>query len=356
MPRIASVGTAVPPYEIAQTDVQSFARQIFGEAFKDIDRYMPIFENAQIQKRHFCVPLDWFGEEYGVGSKNDLYIENAKLLAAAAIHQCLEQSGLDPKDIDHLYFISTTGMATPSLDARLIYEVGFRPNMKRTPIWGLGCAGGAVGLSRGYEYAKAFPKQRVLVVSVECCGLTFQRNRLTKSNLVATSLFADGAAAVLIEGDEVQSHATLPQTGFPRIVDTMSMTWEDSLDVMGWNITDEGLEVLFSRDIPTIVHSLMKPNIDQFLEDNEVRTEQISRYITHPGGMKVIEAYRESLGLEEEALKYPRDILKNYGNMSSASVLFVLRENLSDPGEPGTYGLVTALGPGFSSELVLVEW
>jgi alkylresorcinol/alkylpyrone synthase len=362
MPRVTSVGTAVPPHAIRQEDVQAFARNIFGEAFRDIDRLMPVFDHAEIEKRHFCVPLEWFGEAHGLQKKNDLYIENACALGREAILRCLEPVGLTPENIDHFYFISTTGMATPSIDARLIYQVGMNPHVKRTPIWGLGCAGGAVGLSRGYEYAKAFPSERVLILSVECCGLTFQRQQLTKSNLIATSLFADGAAAVLIEGSEVassesgQSVTSPARPKAPRIVDTMSTIWKDSLDVMGWHITDDGLEVLFSRDIPTIVDSLMLPNMETFLSRNGLEPQHISHYITHPGGMKVISAYQQSLSLEEKALRHPKSVLRHYGNMSSASVLFVLNETMNDPTAEGEYGLVTALGPGFSSEMVLVQW
>jgi alkylresorcinol/alkylpyrone synthase len=360
MPHVISVGTAVPPHIIEQKEAQQFAKKLFGDAFRDIDRLISVFDHANIEKRHFCVPSDWFEKEHGMQEKNDLYIEEACKLGKEAILRCLDQAGLTPADIDHFYFISTTGLATPSIDARLIYQIGMKSNVKRTPIWGLGCAGGAVGLSRANEYARGFPNQRVLLLALELCGLTFQRNQMTKSNLIATSLFADGAAAVLIEGDEAaqirwETYDKLhPRT--PKIVDTMSTLWEDTLDVMGWTVTDNGLEVLFSRDIPTIVHSLMRPNIDEFLARNRLGQEQISRYITHPGGMKVISAYQESLGLTDHSLKHPKNILRNYGNMSSASVLFVLQETMNDEIQEGEYGLVTALGPGFSSELVLIQW
>lgn len=351
MPCIVSVGTAVPPYEVSQETAKRFAREMFKNAFHDIDRLLQVFDHANIRKRHFSVPIDWFREARSFREKNDTYIKVACELAAKAIETCLSRTGLTAQLIDHLIFVSTTGISTPSIDAHLANLLNTSPHMKRTPIWGLGCAGGAVGLSRAYEYAKAFPRSRVMLVTVELCSLTFQPGDLSKSNLIATSLFADGAAAVLVCGDEVE---TVPPNS-PRILATLSTLWKNTQDVMGWTLEDDGLNVVFSRDIPTIVSTLMRPNMEEFLAAEQLSIDRIDYFVTHPGGMKVIHAYEESLGLPPEKTAPARDILARFGNMSSASVLFVLERIMQDDAR-GEYGIVTALGPGFSSEQLLLRW
>lgn len=351
MPRIVSVGTAVPPYEVEQDTARQFAREMFSDAFRDIDRLLQVFDNANIQKRHFSVPLDWFKQTHSLREKNDTYIEMACELSAKAIETCLQRTGVTAQQIDHLLFVSTTGISTPSIDAHLANRLNMGVNLKRTPIWGLGCAGGAVGLSRAFEYAKAFPLSQVLLVAVELCSLTFQRSDLSKSNLIATSLFADGAAAVLVSGDEVGCEST----NEPLILTSMSTLWKETEDVMGWTLKDDGLNVVFSKHIPTIVQTHMRPNMEQFLAAEQLTVEQIDRFVTHPGGMKVIQAYEDALRLPPDKTAPAKSILARYGNMSSASVLFVL-EQITQEAQPGEYGIVTALGPGFSSEQLLLRW
>lgn len=351
MPRIVSVGTAVPPYEVAQDTARQFAQEMFSHAFRDIDRLLPVFDHAKIGTRYFSVPFDWFKREHSLREKNDTYIEVACDLSTEAIENCLAHAGLTAQQIDHLIFVSTTGISTPSIDAYLANRLNMAPHLKRTPIWGLGCAGGAVGLSRAYDYVKAFPQDRVLLVAVELCSLTFQRSDLSKSNLIATSLFADGAAAALVSGDDVQSTST----NEPSILATMSTLWKETEDVMGWALKDNGLNVIFSKHIPTIVQTLMRPNMEQFLATEQLTIEQIDRFITHPGGMKVIKAYEDALHLPPDQTAPAKDILARYGNMSSASVLFVL-EQIMQEAQPGEYGIMTALGPGFSSEQLLLKW
>jgi alkylresorcinol/alkylpyrone synthase len=224
-----------------------------------------------------------------------------------------------------------------------------RKDIRRTPIWGLGCAGGAAGLSRAFEFTRAFPDKRALVLALELCSLTFQKNDLSKSNLVASSLFADGAAAVLVSG------AGTGAVG-PAIVGTRSTLWYDSLDVMGWEINDQGMKVLFSRDIPSIVRTCVLPNVLEFLSGYGLSLPDLKHIIAHPGGAKVLDAYRETLQLSNGKLDIARSVLRRYGNMSSPTVFFVLDEYLrSGSIRPGDYGLVTALGPGFSSEMLLVR-
>lgn len=351
MSRITAVGTAVPSYPVTQEEARQFAKEMFGRAFHDIDRLLRVFDNAHIQKRHFSVPMDWFFKPRSFREKNDTYIRVACDLAEEAIRTALSRGGVTASQIDHLIFVSTTGISTPSIDARLANRLHMSPHLKRTPIWGLGCAGGAVGLSRAYEYTQAFPKHRVLLVTLELCSLTFQRNDLSKSNLIATSLFADGAAAAIVSGEEV---APGPVDG-PHIQATLSTLWENTEDVMGWSLADDGWNVVFSKDIPTIVRTSVLPNIQQFLDAEQVSLAQIDHYVTHPGGLKVIQAYEEALALPQKKMKAARKVLQQYGNMSSASVLFVLAHILS-LAEKGDYGIMTALGPGFSSEQLLLQW
>ncbi|MGE3800945.1 MAG: type III polyketide synthase [Candidatus Kapaibacterium sp.] len=360
MATISAVGTAVPEYVLHQREVKEFAREMFGDVFPAIDRLVSAYDNAQINRRHFCVPMNWFAEQHSFREKNDLYVANAIKLSKEAIAVCLEKSDCVIEEIDYLLFVSTTGLATPSIDARLIEELPFRRDVKRLPIWGLGCAGGAASLSRAMEIARALPTARILIVVVELCGLTFVKNDLSKANLIASALFGDGAAAVLVEGDTVEGK----RNGSPQLIASQTRTLPDSLDVMGWDISERGFGITISRDIPTIVHTFMRESIEGLLSDNELEIEQIDHYITHPGGAKVLEAYQESLNQPREKFAHTWDVLRNFGNMSASSVLFVLEKFMQEievrrtaEVDPSVeYGLIGALGPGFSSELLLTAW
>lgn len=351
MARITAVGTAVPPHILRQDEIREFARRLFANSFRDIDRLLPIFQNGQVATRHFCVPLEWFGVSHSFAEKNALFQEWAVRLSVEAVKQCLAQSKVKASEIDHMLFVTTTGIATPSIDSRIMNALNMNPHTKRTPIWGLGCAGGAAGLSRAKDYVTAYPGERLLLVAVECCGLTFQHEDRSKSNLVATSLFADGAAAVLVEGNECSS----PQGVGMEIIDTMSTLWPDTSDVMGWEVNEYGLKVIFSRDIPTLVDQLFRPNMAAFLARHHMAGRDIRHFITHPGGKKVIEAYAEMIGVNLAYFSHALDILRRFGNMSSVTVLFVLQAFLQQGLAPDEYGVITALGPGFSSELLLVK-
>lgn len=359
MPAIISVAEAVPPFEINQTQAMEFARELFSERFKDIERLLQAFQNGQIEKRNFVKGIEWFKENRSFEEKNNAYIEAAVSLGRDAIVNCLcNQTFLSREvqceEIDAIFFISTTGIATPSIDARIMNLLPFHLHTKRIPIWGLGCAGGAAGLSRAFEYCLAFPSAKVLVVSVELCSLTFQRNDLSKSNLIGTSLFADGVACALVCGDNVQGISK--KHTVPVILNTHSTLMPDSLDVMGWEIKNTGLFVVFSRDIPCIIESWLKPNASTFLMENNLDLKEIDYFIAHPGGKKVIEAYIQSLGISASMTEISLDVLKNYGNMSSATIFYVLKRFMELEVEKGSYGLCTALGPGFSSEMLLLRW
>jgi alkylresorcinol/alkylpyrone synthase len=350
VPRLASVGTSVPAHQVSQDQARSFAQRFFGRRFSDIEKRLELFEHTQIEKRHICVPVEWFDEPRSFVEKNATYIHEAQRLGEDAIHACLDGTGFTPQDIDYLVFVSTTGLATPSIDARLIGRMGMRPDTRRTPIWGLGCAGGVAGLAHAYHHALGHPNSRTLVLAVELCSLTFHFGDQSKSNLVATALFGDGAAAVLVTGDEVDANGA-------EIVDSRSTLFPDSLDVMGWNFESEGMQVVFSRAIPGIVLREAEQNIGDFLASHDLSIRDVEHLITHPGGVKVMEAYEQALSLTNGKLDTAREILRDYGNMSSASVLFVLERYLQtrSPGA-GSWGLMTALGPGFSSEQVLLRF
>ncbi len=350
MPKIQSVGCALPPHRLTQSQIRDFVEARFSGSTLPIDRLLEVFKNAEIDERYFSVPIDWYREEKSFEEKNQVYIDSCNSLGVECANRCLADAGITPRDIDYIIFVSTTGLATPSIDARLINLLGMRNDIRRTPVWGLGCAGGAAGISQAYHYLLGHPKERVLLVAVELCGLTFQQNDLSRSNFVATALFGEGAAAVLLIGDEVDC------TGV-EIIGTRSTFWPDSLDVMGWNLMNSGLQVVFSQSIPHIVETRARENIEAFLQEYGLELPEIEYQIFHPGGAKVIDAYETALQTSNGALQICRDTLRRYGNMSAVSVLFVLEEHLRrfERGT-GKYGLISALGPGFCAENLLIKF
>lgn len=353
MPTIASVATAVPPYKVTQQRVREYAGAIFARDIQNIERYLTVFDHAEIDSRYLSAPEEWFLHPNGhtFGDANDRFIDTACQLGEATARQCLAQAGVTAQQIDHLIFVSTTGLAAPSLDARLITLLGMDPHTRRTPIWGLGCAGGLSGLERAQEYVRGYPTHRCLLVTVELCTLTMQFGDRSKRNLVALSLFGDGAAAVLVEGDQVAN----PVVG-PRIVDTRSTLFPDSLDLMGWDIVDDGFRVVFGTGIPLVVTHRYAELAVEFLALHGLGLADIDHHIYHPGGAKVLRAYDAALQLAPDALDHSRAVLRDYGNMSSATVFFVLERFLKQGAiQPGERGLMCVFGPGFSAELVLIE-
>jgi alkylresorcinol/alkylpyrone synthase len=349
VPRIRTVATAVPEYRLDQEFVQEHARRIFGDMIPRIDRLMPVFANSGIRTRYFSAPPDWFLVPHDLAEKSALYVSAATELSAAACRSALERADLEPTDIDSIIYVNTTGLATPSIDARLINVLGLRHDVRRTPLWGLGCAGGVSGLSHACDHARAHPGSRVLLVSTELCGLTFMPDDASKSNLVATALFGDGAAAAVVTGDEVSGSGL-------EILGTRSRFYPDSLDVMGWTVLNAGLQVVFARRIPDIVAESSSEDIGAFLADHGLTLTDIDEFLLHPGGRKVLDAYQTALGLEPEALDRSRGVLRDFGNMSSATVLFVLERYMADRIEERSgYGLISALGPGFCAESILVR-
>ena len=362
MPKIVSIGEFNPPYVFNQEATVELARQLFQGSFSDIERLLNVFDNGQIVKRHFSESLDWYKKDHSFEEKNNRYIEKAVTYGVEAIKNCLTKNQflkipIPFDEIDAIFFISTTGIATPSIEARIMNQLTFSPHTKRIPIWGLGCAGGAAGLARGFEYCKAFPHAKVLVLSIELCSLTFQKNDLSKSNLIGMSLFADGVACACLIGDEVEANIYSNLKSIPAIIGTESTLMKDSLDVMGWDIKNEGLYVVFSKDIPSIISSWLKTNVIEFLHNYQLTLDDLSHFIAHPGGKKVLEAYEKALGYNKDMTAISLEGLTECWSMSSATVLYVLKRFMeSDQVHTEEHGLAVALGPGFSSELVLLQW
>lgn len=348
MPGILSVATAVPDTRVDQELATAFARQMFGDRIPDLERLLPLFANAGIETRYFAATEEWFFSSHDLAEKSAVYVREATRLSAKAAGKALAAIGLAPEDVDYIIYVNTTGLATPSIDARLIDVMGLRHDVRRTPIWGLGCAGGAAGLAHAHHYALAHPGARVLVITTELCGLTFLPDDVSKSNLVATALFGDGAAAAVVAGDAC---------GVPgiEILDTRSRHYPESLDVMGWTVLQEGLQVVFAQRIPEIVEETAAEDIGAFLAGHGLQIADIDAFLLHPGGTRVLEAYEKALALDPAQLELPRGILRDYGNMSSATVMFVLERYMEQHGfGNGGHGLLSALGPGFCSESLLV--
>ena len=339
-PRLLALKSAVPPFVLDQTDVSIRAAALF-QSRRDMARLMPVFENTGIERRYSCVPIDWYNEPHGWSDRNALYIKNAVALFERLTVALLDEAGLAPDDIDAIVVASTTGIATPSLDALVVEKMGLRRDIRRLPIFGLGCAGGVVGLARAAEIAKAHPGSRVLFLVVELCALTFRRDDISKSNIVATALFGDGAAGAILStaGDG------------PTVGPSGEYTWPDSLGIMGWDVEESGLKAIFSQSIPSLVASDFKHILQRFLEANRLRLADIDGLACHPGGAKVLDALEEAFGMPRGALVESREVLRRYGNMSAVTALFVLEQM---PWR-ARRTMMTALGPGFSAAFLVID-
>jgi alkylresorcinol/alkylpyrone synthase len=340
--RLASIATAVPPNRAGQAEVREKARRAFGGDAALFQRLEPVYDNAGVETRYFSRPLDWFLEPRGWTVSNAAYLEVAEALLVRAAGEALEKAGLEAAAVDTIVTVSSTGVATPSLEARLLNRMGFRAGVKRLPVFGLGCGGGVLGLARAAQMG-AGGGETVLLLVVELCSLTFRLDDLVKSNLVATALFGDGAAALVLH----------PRGKGPAIRAWGEHTWPDTLDVMGWRVEDPGLGVIFQRSIPDIVRDRFRDAADGFLARHGLSVSRIDHFVCHPGGAKVIDALEEALSCPRGSLTATREALRDYGNMSAASVLFALERALEE--EPRGKMLLTALGPGFSAGFCLLE-
>ena len=341
--RLLSVATAVPPYPLDQDDVIERVKLLFGGA-PTLERLLPVFTNTGIRTRYSCVPLDWYDRRHSWAERNRIYLAAALDMLEATTVQLLDRAGRSKDLIDAVVVVSTTGVATPSLDALLINRMGLRASVRRLPIFGLGCAGGVLGLARAASQALAAPGETILFLVVELCALWFRRDDFSKSNIVATALFGDGAAGALLstEGDG------------PTVVAAGEHTWPGSLDVMGWDVSDDGLSAVFSRDIPKLVATRFREVMADFLARHDLVVDDIDRFVCHPGGAKVVAALEGAFGLGRGTLASARGVLRDFGNMSAATVMFVLERTLADP-RPWNRALMNALGPGFTAGFIVLD-
>lgn len=349
MPVLESIGHAVPGPPVLQSDVRRKAEEVLAVLAPDLLEKMDVFEHTGIRKRHFVRPLDWFLGSHGWAERSTIYREVGMEIMERATRMALERAQVSPREVDGIVFVSTTGLATPSLDARLANKLGMRPDIIRVPMWGLGCVGGVAGLNVVADLARAHPEKRFLLVSMELCSLAFNLSDLSVRAFIANTLFGDGCAAAIVRGDRAAGGVS----GLARILPGAWHQWPDTESVMGWDVTDEGLRVVFSRRIPEIVANEFRPVVESYVKTTGASPD---RHLFHPGGTKVLEAYQSALGLSHGALTEARDVLREYGNMSSPTVLFVLDETFRRRAlAPGETALAGALGPGFTSSLLMLE-
>lgn len=360
MTYICSIGTSIPEYNISQEEIKDLVPKLFGYTNREVKRLLPVFDHAQVDNRQFVVDKAWFEREHTFEEKNNLYQENAIKHSLQAMDDCLQNNDflkqtIPYEAVDLIVYVSSSGITAPSIDAFLLNERPFRQDVQRMPFWGLGCAGGAIGLSRAFDWVQAHSDKTALVICCELCGVTFQKGDHRKSNIVGTALFGDGISAALIVG-EASPYFSYKKQAVPKLIDSSSRIKRDSTSVMGWNVTNHGLEVIFSKSIPSLVESFWKEHIGLFFQQIQLQQDDIYAYIAHPGGTKVLQAMEEVLNDSKEKLKHSYRVLKKHGNMSSATVLYVLKEWMEEGIKAGEKTILSALGPGFCSELVLLEW
>jgi alkylresorcinol/alkylpyrone synthase len=353
-PTIRAVGTALPRHYADQEALIAAFREAWAGAHFNVERLEELHRAVQVSGRYLAVPIERYRELSSFSSRNEVWLEVATELGAEAVRAALDRAGLGPRDVGHLFFVTTTGIATPSIDARLANRLGLRADVRRTPIFGLGCAGGAAGIARASDWLRAFPDQVAVTLSVELCSLTLQRDDFSIPNIISSGLFGDGAAAVVLAGGGCDHSRVAPG---PRVTATGSVFYPATERVMGWDVVDSGFKVVLSARVPDVVHEHVRQDVDTFLAAHDLRRAGIRHWIAHTGGPKVLRAFEETLELPAGALARSWKSLRETGNLSSAAVLFVLGD-LLDSGEarPGDHGLLMSMGPGFFSELVLLQW
>jgi alkylresorcinol/alkylpyrone synthase len=341
---LISLATAVPPNVFLQKDVLAAAWEVFGPRLPQFETLSSVFANTGIIKRHGVKPFEWYLERRGWPERTKAFLEGAEALFVEVAEKTLANAQLTAGDIDTIVTVCSTGIATPSLEARVAGRMGFRSDVTRVPVFGLGCAGGVSGLSIAARLAQARPGSNVLLVAVELCSLAIRLDELTKANIVATSLFGDGAAAVILRAGD---------GGATTIEHSGEHLWPDTLGIMGWNVDPEGFGVIFQRTIPNFVTENLNPAVTQILERMQLTMADIDRFICHPGGARVIHALETALALQQGTLDHERQVIADCGNMSAPTVLFVL-ERARQQGLPPR-SLLTALGPGFTASCVTLR-
>ena len=348
--KIVSVGSAFPNYVYSQQTISGALRRIWQGKLSRPEVLDRLHSHCGVDRRHLSMPIENYERLQTWGQANAIWIETAEQLGSTAICRAITPHGIEPRDIDALFFTSVTGISSPSIDARLVNRMTLNPHIKRMPLFGLGCVAGAAGIARAADYLRAFPDQIATVLSVELCSLTWQRDDTRVANLIATGLFGDGSAAVVLAGSE---------TGFggPEIVATRSVFYPQTEDVMGWDISEKGFSLVLSPRVAEVIESRLATDLDSFLADQGMCRGEIGSWIIHTGGPKILEAVARALALPHGALDASWECLRRVGNLSSASVLLVLEDFLQRRRPtPGTYSVLAAMGPGFCSEFVLLRW
>lgn len=345
---ICASATALPPYLITRDDVKYYMGRVFDIPDRRLEAMMTVVDNAQVHQRHSIFPIDYTIEPRPLSQTNNEYIQHAVKLGREAAEKCLCRAGLRPENIDLIITVSCTGFMIPSLDAHLINLMGFRANICRMPFTELGCAAGAMAISRAADFIKSNPGANVLIIAVELPSLTFQRKDISQANLISSILFGDGAAAVLVTGQDKPG---------PRVLLTETYTFPDSLDAMGFDLRDSGFHILLSKDVPEMIGTQIKELVCGFLERCGKARMDIKGWILHPGGARLLGNIEQELGLCKCDTQPSWDILANVGNLSSATILFILQEWLEKrPLKPGEHAIAAAFGPGFSAEFLLLQW
>jgi alkylresorcinol/alkylpyrone synthase len=347
---IASAASAFPKHYYSQKVLLEKLQEYWGDQLRNPQMLARLHRNVAVEGRHLVMPPESY---YGMttwGEANDVWIKCAQELGEQALCRALHHAGLQTSDLGALFFTSVTGISSPSIDALLINRMGLPPNIRRLPIFGLGCVAGAAGISRAADYVRAYPSQAAALVSVELCSLTIQREDLSVANLISSGLFADGSAAVIVTGAEMKANG-------PKIVATRSVFYPDTEEMMGWTISEKGFRITLSPEVPVLIRENLRHDVDSFLSDHGQKRSDIGSWVLHTGGPKVLEATAAALELNNGQLDASWDCLKKVGNLSSASVLVVLEDVMKNRRpKPGTLGVLAAMGPGFCSELLLLEW
>ncbi|HLK85461.1 MAG TPA: 3-oxoacyl-[acyl-carrier-protein] synthase III C-terminal domain-containing protein [Candidatus Binataceae bacterium] len=357
-PAILAAATALPPNMVEQQSLAALLRALWGERYEQSRRWRSTFDQIQrsvrIDRRYLALPIADYPALDSFAKSNAAWTRIAPLLGAAAAERALAAAGLSARDVDHLYFVTGTGIATPSLDARIVNRLRMRADVRRTPIFGLGCAGGVAGVVRAADVLRGAPDEIAMIVSAELCSLTLQRADDSIANIIASALFGDGAAAVLLAGARASDRGA---TSMPRVIATRSIFYPESERMMGWDVVDSGFKIVLSPGIPDLVREHLRGDVDAMLAEQGLARASISHWIAHTGGNRVLEAIAAALELPPGALDRSWRLLAATGNLSSASVLFVLSDLLdAQSARPGDYGLMLAMGPGFCAELALLRW
>ena len=351
---IAAVGHAFPDHYYDQDDLLEAFMAFWGKRHFNLGRLARLHKNVLVGGRHLALKPEEYEALSGFGDSNDAWIRVAQDVGAKAVTTAVEASGIQVEDIGAFFTVTVTGLATPALGARLMNRLSLPTHIKRVPIFGLGCVAGAAGIARAADYVKAFPDQAALLLSVELCSLTIQRDDLSIPNLISTGLFGDGGACAVIVGDD---HPAAQHAQGPRVLATRSVFYPDTERVMGWDISEKGFKVVLSADVPRMVSDNLRADVDVFLAEHGLTVGDIESWVCHPGGPKVLEAFASALDITSAELQVTWDHLAQVGNLSSTSVLMVLEDTIRDHRPPpGSKGMILAMGPAFCSELVLVEW